>query len=401
MRLSTIDSILIRALYLTAAGIFVMQTLGEDTLVSLLFAMTFLLVAAFWFTGAIRQITWCDGVTLFAIVLALMNVILNAKITGTALSFGYLKKFIMFSFTLLFFQTAYKAEPDEKTVRFLGLVNSFLAVYLIYFYYTEPMYTHWMNNRVADYVTFRFTNPNLVALFLICLFMGELLQVLKPMKEKRSADYLRRGFHILLACAMLKFIQETKSRNCILVAILVIGCFAVLYLRKRNFRIAGWFSVLVALFPMIFLMIYISVIEMPFIQSMFSFMSSKGKELDTRLTVWLPALETYFASPILGSYSQISNSSTLNQLHNSHLEILASYGTVILMLVSYLICRFVWTPNQAARKTETALRLCFSGIIFLGMGEAAIFSGGLGIYIYAGVFLLLMRPDQPSSGDAL
>lgn len=402
MRLSTIDSILIRALYLTAGGILVMQTQNNNSMVSLLFALTFALVAALWLIGAIRQITWNDGILLLTIVLALLNIILDAKFTGIVISFGYLKKYIMFSFTLLFFQAAHKATVDKKTIRFMGILNSFLAAYLIYFYYTQPVSAHWMNNLVVEFVTFRFDNPNLCALFLTCLFMGELLQIIQPMENKTRMAFIWKGVHILLAIAIMGFIQETKSRNCLLVSYLMIGLVGVLYLpRKKSFRFPGWVSVLVALFPLLFLAVYISVIETPFVQTLFSFMTSKGKELDTRLSVWLPALQRYFASPVIGTYSESTLKIDLTQLHNSHLEIMTSYGTVVLITVCYLIVRYIWTPNRTVRKEQSVVRLCFIGMVLLGIGEAAIFSGGLGIYIFAGSFLLLMRDESQTQGDTL
>lgn len=401
MRLSNIESMLIRALYLAAGGILVMQTRANNSMVSLLFTLTFALVVGLWVIGAIREITWNDGIVFLTIFLALLNVVLNAKFTRTAISLGYLKKYIMFSFTLLFFQAVHKAKVDKNTVKFLGLLNSLLVVYLMYFYYTQPVYTHWMNNRLVEYATFRFDNPNLAALFLTCLFMGELLQIVQPMEKKTQTAYIWKGVHIFLAYVVMSYIKETKSRNCILVAYLVLAAFAILYIRKRNMRLRGWLSVLVALFPLIFLVIYVSFVETPFIQSMFSFMTSKGKELDTRLSVWLPALQRYYASPIVGAYSEITLGYGPSQLHNSHLELMASYGTATLIAVSYLIARFIWTPKAPEQKVQTAIRFCFIGMVMLGMGEAAIFSGGLGIYIYAGVFLLLMHGEHQSQGDEL
>jgi O-antigen ligase len=174
----------------------------------------------------------------------------------------------------------------------------------------------------------------------------------------------------------------------------------VTFARRRCSRLPGWFAALVAVLPIFFVLIYVAVIDSPIVQSLFAFMDSKGKELNTRLVVWLPALEKVLLSPVFGSYSQISQFSQEAehiQMHNSHLDVLASYGFPVLVLVCFLLYRLLRGEHTQPSRHETALRLCFSGTLLVGIGEAALFSGGLGIYIFAGIFLLLCNRESEAA----
>ena len=90
----------------------------------------------------------------------------------------------------------------------------------------------------------------------------------------------------------------------------------------------------------------------------------------------------------------------MSQMHNTHLDILVSYGTVILILTCYLLHSVIRSADGENMKEETMVRLCFCGTIIMGMGEAALFSGGLGIYLFAGMFLLLCNRDRSEAGES-
>lgn len=103
MRLTQMDTILIRMLYLAAAGIVVTTVLSVDSVASLLFSATFILVVLLWCAGALRSVIWTDAVLILMVGLALSHVILNAWFQGTPVSFAYFKKYFMFICTLVYF----------------------------------------------------------------------------------------------------------------------------------------------------------------------------------------------------------------------------------------------------------------------------------------------------------
>lgn len=392
MRLTQIDTILIRLLYLAAAGIVVSTVLGVQAMASALFGLTFILVVLLWCAGAMRNVIWTDAVLILTVGLALGNVILNASLEETPVNFSYFKKFFMFVCTLVCFQAAYKLHIDDKTEKFLLAVNSMLAVFFVVIYALGQPALYMINGRISNYLTFSFTNPNLTALFLMCIYMGELIQIF------RKKPVPGRLLHLLLAAAMCYFVWETESRNCLMTIVLVTVLCVLLYFVKNGFRLPKWFSLLTVVWPIVFVLAYTVFVEDPHIQNFFSFMVSEGKGLDARLSIWLPALQYYAQSPILGAYSQISSGTGMSQMHNTHLDILVSYGPVILILVCYLLYSVIHSKN-GSRKEETMARICFCGTIMMGMGEAALFSGGLGIYLFAGMFLLLCNKEHEASGQ--
>lgn len=388
MQLAQMDAIIIRMLYLAAAGIVVLTVLGASTLASALFMLTFLLVVLLWIVGAIRKVTWTDVIMLLTVGIALGNVIINAWNENAAIGFSYFKKYIMFISTLVYFQVAYKLRIDDKTEQFLLRICSILAVFLAIYYYFNQTEVYMINGVTSAYLTFGFTNPNLTALFFLCIYTGELLQFFRNRLLKKKL------VHLVLAVVLCYFVWETGSRNCMLTMAAETALFVVLQLTKKRIRFPKWFALLIAVWPIVFVLAYLAILESPTLQNVFSFLVSEGKSLDARVIVWRPAMQYYAESPLLGAYSQISYGTGMSQLHNSHLDILVSYGAAVLILVCYQLYRMIYSVDGNSVKEDTMSRICFAGTIIMGMGEAALFSGGLGIYLFSGMFLLLCNRER-------
>lgn len=394
MRLMQIDTFLIRILYLFAAGIVCSTVLGFESVSSALFGMTFFLVVLLWLSGTIRKVTWTDAILILTIGLSLGNLIINASLEETAISFAYFKKYVMFIMTLVYFQAACKLRIDDRTEKFLLFINSSIAVFFVIMYALNSPTLYMIGSRISNYLTFGFTNPNLTALFLMCIYTGELIQVFQ------GKSVFRKLWHLALAAAVCWFVWETESRNCLMTIMAETILCIILYLTRNGFRLPKWFSLLISVWPILFVAVYMMVMENARLQELFSFMVSEGKGLDARMSVWAPALRAYSASPIWGAYSQISRGTGMSQLHNTHLDILASYGTVILILVCYLLYGMIRSKSTRNLKEDTMVRICFCGTIIMGMGEAALFSGGLGIYLFAGMFLLLCNRERNQPSEA-
>lgn len=388
MRLTQIDTFLIRILYLFAAGIVISTVLGYNAVSSAFFGLTFVLIVLLWLAGSLRKVTLSDAILFLIIGLALGNIIISAAIDESPISFAYLKKYIMFISTLVFFQSAYKLRIDSNTEQYLLFLNSVIALFFVAVFVLNPPTLYMIRGRISNYLTFGFTNPNLTALFLMCTYTGELIQLF------RNKNLFGKLLHLLLMSAVGFFIWETGSRNCLLTLVLVTGLCCILYLTKNGFRLPRWFSFVIAIWPLLFVAAYFTFVDSSKIQEMFSFLVEEGKGLDARLSVWLPALQIYAKFPLWGAYSQISRGTGMSQMHNTHLDILASYGAPVLILVCCLLYGMLRGDNTGNTKKETMARICFSGTIIMGMGEAALFSGGLGIYLFAGMFLLLCNREQ-------
>ena len=144
--------------------------------------------------------------------------------------------------------------------------------------------------------------------------------------------------------------------------------------------------------PILFVAGYLLLINIPWIQNALSFLVGEGKTLTSRLSVWEPAMEYLRLSPLFGAYSQISNGTGLSQLHNTHLDIAASYGVIVLILVCVLLYKYLYQGGRYyANKWSYIYILGFVCTLILGIGEAALFSGSLGLYAFIGTFLLFSR----------
>ena len=146
--------------------------------------------------------------------------------------------------------------------------------------------------------------------------------------------------------------------------------------------------------------IYMTVVYNESVQNLFGFLVEEGKSLDSRIEIWEPALNDLRGSPIIGAYSQITGGTGAAQMHNTHLDIACSYGIPVLLVVCVLLFRWLNQRNQAYKdKAGFAYMLGFASTIIMGMGEAALFSGSLGLYILVGFFLLMAnrgaKEDQP------
>lgn len=394
MELKQLDYFLLKTLYIVEAGIIITQTMGLDSLTSFLFLLTFPLTVFLWIRSIRVTATGMDLIVVGTILLALVNVLIDSQINGGDLSFDYLKKLIMFSMTLLFLQTAYRVRVNENFVSFINKLVDFLTLYLIFMYLFRNPQMHYLNGRYTAYLTFGLANPNLTGLFLISIYMLVIYRLFSVEKWKKKL------VHILLAAFLAIFVFESQARNSLLVLVVFTAiCCWLIFKRKRNMRIGKVWAAIVSAFPALFLVVYMMLINAPWLQRIFAFMTGEGKNLNSRVYMWKNGIRLLVTSPLIGTYSQIPSIKGTSHLHNSHLDTAVSYGIPVFCLLCVLLYRYLYqNGRQYKDKGEYMYILSFCCTILLGIGEAALFSGGLGMYILAGAFLLmtnLERGDKP------
>ena len=380
MGMTKVDRALLKALAALAAGMAVLQVFGQDSLTSVLFYLIFPLTVALWLRAVRKSVTGNDILVALTAVLALICVLMDCAISRGQLSFDYLKKGIMLAMTLLFFQAASRMRADAGTVYFVHLVADLLTVAFAVTFLLRREQMYLFNGVASDYLTFGFSNPNLATLFLTMLYMLRLCRMISDGKWRHG---------IWAAALLLYFVVETGSRN----ALLTVAVFTVLVFclrKKEKLHLGGVAAGLLAWIPIVFAAIYMILIRTDWFQSIFVFLSGEGKGLDSREEIWKRAWEAIVRSPLIGAYYAISDGAGVSQMHNSHLDIAASYGVAVLALVCVLLRRWL----ESGRNCYI---LGFAGALLLGLGEAAVFSGGLGIYIFAGIFLLLAKGAQDES----
>ena len=392
MELKRIDRFLLKALYFIAAGLVVMQTLGQEVLVRLLFAMTFPLTVFLWLRSVRKTVTSTDAVILVTVALALVSVLLDAGIHNAALSFSYLKKVVMFSMTLLFFQTAYRFRLDRETTTFIERLLDGLVLYLAVMYFASGSQMYWLDGRVSRFLTFRMSNPNLTGMYLACLYALELCRIFKQKKR------FMKLMHIAMSIFLLVCVWQTQSRNALLVTCLFTAiCLWLVFRNVKNLHMGKTVSVLIAIFPALFVVIYLFVVETPWFNELLFFLVGEGKNLDSRVEIWGTAVNALKKSPVIGAYYTISGGTGSTQMHNSHLDIAASYGLPAMFLVCSLLQRYLHQHGQQYDDREKYIYILgFASLLMIGIGEGALFAGSLGIYIFVGTFLLLTGQGNAS-----
>lgn len=384
-----LDTLLLNCQLRALAGIVAAQVLDKPTLASMLFTVTFGLTVLFWAAEALRGIDAVSILALLMVLLSWINVATNALLTGTVVSLPYFKKLVMFCITVLFFDGVRSCRPERKTVRLVFRLSGFLAVFLICLFYVRRPEMYWLKNRVSVYLTFRFVNPNLTAVFLSALCILEIIHACWA-EKKRS-----RLLHGFLAGYMAYFISETQARNAQLILLFfLLFCLISRRWSQKKQRMPGWLACVISVFPMLFAAAYLLLIPAPWVQKLFSFLVEEGKSLSSRLVIWRGAFQAAAVSPFFGAYSQISGRTGASQLHNSHLDVMASYGILVLgMLCLFLYRTLLGAADTKGGRIQILCQTGFAAILLSGVGEAMLFSGGIGIYIFAGTLRMLANFD--------
>ncbi len=112
--------------------------------------------------------------------------------------------------------------------------------------------------------------------------------------------------------------------------------------------------------------------------------------MNSRSKVWKAAFQAFESSPVFGAYYQISGGTGLSQMHNTHVDILTSYGLSVLVLVCVYLYLLMRDSQMKVKPSASSTPLLgFICALFLGVGEAALFSGGLSVYLFFGIFLAM------------
>lgn len=294
------------------------------------------------------------------------------------LTFSYYKKVVLFFSTLLFFFIVTKIKVNKKTINLILLSN--IVISMIY------AISYFIGNRTyyGEGLTFNYINPNLTGMWLLHNVLY-LILALNFYKNK-----IFRFIIFILSLFIIYFIYETGARNCLISLFLFI--IMLLYINfKRKFRINKILITIFVISPLIFAIIYMVMVESGLI-NVFKFMESQGKGLDSRYGIWNKAFEVIKNRPLIGDYYSISDGTGMSQMHNSHLDIIASYGVIVFLLFVIFLIRIISSVQlECKSKLQIISLICFLVIIFMGMGEAALFNGALGMYILSGGYLLIAR----------
>ena len=325
------------------------------------------------------------AVLFFLILLAFFNVVVNALLSRQAqIGPAYFRKFVMFCCTVVYFYTAAEMEISEKGKHYIICIALLMGTLMIGSYYL-------LGNRatIASSITLGFVNPNFAGMWLTHCFFYAVYVIVDAKKWNQKA------ICILIGMACLVLIYLTYARSCFmgLSVFLLLLFFGIIFKQKKLSRPV---LAIIVVLPLLFALVYLSAINVKWFKETFSFLVRTGKKLDARNKLWILALRSVTANPIFGNYSGISGGAGISQLHNTHIDVLASYGFAPLVL-------FIWSLYEVMRKVNNRISsfsqytaLCaFAGVVAIGCLEAAIVAGSTGLYFLTGGFLLLAGHDLP------
>lgn len=377
----------VRAEFALIGLIVCFTVLGMGQAVSLCFMISFIVLLLY---AAKRALFEKFSLTVvFLTMLAFFNVLVNALMSSeTIWGFDYFKKVFIFISFILFLHFSYNDPVNGKTIEMVMIIPCIAGILLIISYY-------FLGNTAtyARGITLNFSNPNFTGMWLLHIAIYMFIFMTDSERNPLCRIVVAASFFITSWLIVL-----TLARSCLFGLIL----FVLLCLARKTFHIEfarkSSFILLIVLFPIIFVAVYLGIVEAEWFNEMFSFMVSPGKSLTSRKYIWGRAIEALSNHFVLGNYSGASNGTGMAQMHNMELDVLVSYGLLP-------FCLFLDVLNYACKKTaRVALQdkqyyaLCgFLAIIVVGVFEAGIVAGAMGLNFLTAGLLVLANAERQSN----
>ena len=176
-----------------------------------------------------------------------------------------------------------------------------------------------------------------------------------------------------------------EKTSLLILVLFVFFAFMSLIKKKPWYPKNNFFCVIISVFPFVFAIVYQVIMRYGLNIKGLDFLVSEGKSLSSRQSIWEDAFLLIRDHPMVGNYGYIYKSD-IQQMHNSHLDVATAYGFPALLLVCMLLYFILsYTVKNTNRDTKSYLSIWgFVSVLLLGIGEAALFSGGLSFYLLVG-----------------
>lgn len=357
------------------AGIAITNVYELYSITSLLFYISFIITALSMYLCMRKPVTGYTQNTL--IVLFFLVIFGVVSILPGSLNFGYIKKFLIYVTTLFSYYISFKLRPADRTVKYLLYSNVLVSITYIIRSQARGAY----QNKLLYLF---FSNPNLTGMWLCMSMMLLAITVFFVHRKMIKLALLAMAAQLGYLC------MQTEARNIWLA--LVLACvLGALCISSRTVKYKKFFIFLVDLFPLLFAWIYMLILKYGvLVAQLTSLLVSKGKPLTSRFAIWTEAFEHIKKYPIFGAYSVVGNGSGSFQLHNTHIDVWAAYGTVGLVLFLVYVYRIMREANARSASKGSMIALTgFMCMTLMGNAEASLYSTGMGMYIYVSSFLIL------------
>lgn len=312
-------------------------------------------------------------------------VFLNVTFSGLG-NFDYYKKAIMFSTTMMWMVYTTGTRISKKTAYIICVVMLLLNISYQLFY--KSGLSIYEGEVLLD---LGFSNPNLAGLFIVnsMLYLGVLIVAGQELFESKSRYILNAVIATFVFLITFNILLLTGCRSAIL-SLFAFGALVVadiFFLHKNKPR--KWFCYIVAVAPFLFVFFYVFYIQSIKIDVSFG-LEDSGKSSTTRLGIWSPFVNNFLDYFFFGDYYGISNGTGVSQLHNTHLDVYASYGIVPLILYVTLLARVIWsTWVRAVTRFQRYSVYAFVATLVVSTFEAGFVAGSAGLFLLTCGFLLL------------
>lgn len=345
----------------------IMKITQNHAIESLLFTFSFILLIIAYLVKKIDD-WFFSKFEVFTIVFLLLALI-SALISSFGISFQYLKKYIIFSSTVLCFLYAYSIRPKP----FLLKILFFSAIFQLFVFFIAYYLGYGDLNTFNGLLTFGFDNPNFTGMWItfniIIAFIG-LFKIKRLLIIKVTT--------VFLILNNIQYLLLTGSRAS-LVGLMAFALLALLnFVFRKPIKIHPIFVVLVPVFIVLF---YYMLFTKNFL-SIFSFLESTGKTLDSRILIWNEALDTFFASPVFGNYKVVLYVLSFSQLHNAYFDVFVSYGFIVgifFIIFLYIICIKIY--KNLNFKSNGVVYYGILAMLIVMSFESSIISGSTGLYV--------------------
>lgn len=349
---------------------------------SMLISVSFAYVTLLFISKIVKKTI--DRKLLYIVLASIALVFFNVTLSGPG-GFDYYKKAIMFSALLMWIAVCLFSQVSRKTVIRIYAINIIIAI-LYQLFYDQG----WVIIDGEIYITLNFSNPNLAGIFVMnTLLYLAIFIVAGRAVFSRLQNIINLCIAISVFIAVFGLLMLTGNRS----SILSVGIFVFLVLLdiiiKKKFWLNKLFCFAVAIIPFLFIFWYVTNagdLDMDVTLGA----SGEGKSNTSRNHVWMPILENFFHFFLIGDYYGISGGTGFGQLHNTHLDVYASYGFAVFALFISFIYKVL---RIGFMKSYDLFTRCGVYAFIATMGnscfEASLVAGSAGFYLLTGGFLLI------------
>lgn len=379
--------------YMLCCLMVILVILNQTAIYSALFMVSFVVVLAMLFFNMDRYTTSEFALLVAVVILPFINVCINGfvNIDKSNISFNYFKKYIMYCAAIIYISLCSKICLNTQTRKFFKILTIILSCSVIFLFFIKGDELYIYKGRKTDYLVFNFGNPNTAGIYLTAMA----LTVLSVTSYINGA--IKKAIVIVIGLFLCYLVTLTKCRNAEIV-IMMFFIVKLFYGFKNHFAkrriFPRWIIICVVFAPILFAVIYMSLIDNETVVEALKFLSSEGKGVDSREKIWRAAFAFFDNSPIFGAYSEISGGGGRSQMHNSHVDVLASYGILPFFLMLFYLSEILLHVNSEIKLSkQITFFIAFICMILIGCCEAVLFSGGI-LYIFAGCFLANIKQSD-------